>query len=516
MKALVLLLIGATSLMAAEGKKKKTELATEFFTGKAIRTFKIAIADDQLAALKKENRTYVRAKVTVDGTVLGNSAIRLKGMGSFQGLDSKPSFAVKFDEFVPDQEYMGLSKIMLNNSAQDGTYLAELMGLSLFRDAGLPAARVTHAYVQLNGRDLGLYVVMEAMNKDFLRQHFKSPKGNLYEAYLNDIDSVMDHDNGEDTQQTDRQALVAAAKIADPTKRWDALQKMLDVDRFISHLVLEMFTSHTDGYALNRNNYRIYHDPVSDKFVFITHGLDWAFGNTGVSIWPPANSLMVKAVLPTPQGRNLYRERVGQLYTNVFKLDVLNKRLDEAAAKLKAGARNPNETKAVDAYAAEMRNRLAARSKNIADQLATPPPQPLAFDSGGLAKVSGWRPRAEAGGPKLEQKNEGGKDVLLINGAGIASWRTKVLLAPGKYRFQGQARGQGIAPEESEMGSGAGLRISGGRRANRLSGDKDWTALEHEFEVPGAETEVELICELRATQGKVWFDASSLRLARAK
>src|SRR5687767_12482274 len=257
-----LVVLLGTPLLAAEGKKKKTELASEFFASKAIPKIKIAIAPDQLATLKKQNRQYVRATITIGDQVLTNSALRLKGMGSFQPLESKPSFAVKFDEFVPDQEFMGLSKIMLNNSSQDGTYLAELMGLSLFRDAGLPVARVTHAYVELNGRDLGLYVVVEAMNKDFLRQHFKSPKGNLYEAYLHDIDGTMDQDNGEDTQQTDRVALLEATKITDPAKRWDALQKLLDVDRFISHLVLEMFTSHTDGYALNRNNYRLYHDPV--------------------------------------------------------------------------------------------------------------------------------------------------------------------------------------------------------------------------------------------------------------
>src|SRR5688572_21751908 len=123
MKALALLLalFTALPLAAAEGKKKKTELASEFFTGKRIRTFKITIADDQLATLKKENRKYVRSTVAIGDTVLTNVAIRLKGMGSFQGLDAKPSFAVKFDEFVPDQEYMGLSKLMLNNSGQDGT-----------------------------------------------------------------------------------------------------------------------------------------------------------------------------------------------------------------------------------------------------------------------------------------------------------------------------------------------------------------------------------------------------------
>ena len=512
------MLIGlvALPLWAAEGKKKKADLATEFFSGKSIPTFKITIADEQLAQLKKENRKYVRSTVKVGDTVMTNVAIRLKGMGSFQGLDGKPSLAVKFDEFVPDQEYMGLQKVMLNNSSQDGTYLAELMGLSLYRDAGLPAARVTHAYVQLNGRDLGLYVVVEAINKDFLRQHFKSPKGNLYEAYLADIDSNMDQDNGEGTDQADRKALLEATKITDPAKRLEALHKLFDVDRFISHLVLEMFTSHTDGYALNRNNYRMYHDPVTDKFVFITHGIDWAFGNTGVSIWPPMNSILVKAVLQTPEGRNTYRERVGQLYTNVFKVDALTKRVDDAAARLKAGARNPGEAKAVDGYAAEMRNRITARAKNIAEQLAAPPPQPLRFDSAGFAQISGWRTKQESPETKLEQKSDSGKKLLSISGSGVASWRTRVLLEPGKYHFQGQAKAQGIAPQESDIGSGAGLRISGGKRTNKLVGDKDWTELKYDFEVPGTEAEIELVCELRATKGQVWFDASSLRLARAK
>ena len=505
----------ALPLFGAEGKKKKADLVTDFFSGKTIPTFKITIADDQLATLRKENRKYVRSTVKAGDTVLTNVAIRLKGMGSFQGLDAKPSFAVKFDEFAPDQEYMGLQKVMLNNSSQDGTYLAELMGLSLFRDAGLPCARVTHAYVQLNGRDLGLYVVVEAINKDFLRQHFKSAKGNLYEAYLADIDSNMDLDNGESTDQSDRKALLEAAKIADPAKRLEALRKVMDVDRFISHLALEMFTSHTDGYAINRNNYRIYHDPTTDKFVFLTHGIDWAFGNTGVSIWPPMNSILVKAILQTPEGRSTYRERVGQLYTNVFKVDVLTKRVDEAAAKLKAAARNPNEAKAVDGYAAEMRNRITARAKNIANQLAAPAPLPLRFDSSGFAQVSGWQTRQESPQTKIEQKTEAGKKVLSISGSGVASWRTRVLLEPGKYRFQGEAKAQGIAPQDSDVGSGAGLRISGGKRTNKLVGDKDWTPLEYAFEVP-VDTEVELVCELRATKGQVWFDASSLRLSRAK
>ena len=69
--------------------------------------------------------------------------------------DEKASFAVKFDAFAKDQEYHGLTKLMFNNSVQDPTYVVEWLATGLFRDAELPAARVTHARVTLNGQDLG-------------------------------------------------------------------------------------------------------------------------------------------------------------------------------------------------------------------------------------------------------------------------------------------------------------------------------------------------------------------------
>src|SRR5258706_5043180 len=94
-------------------------------------------------AKKKKSRRYVRATVREGTNVFTNVAVHLKGMGSFRPLNEKPSFAVRFDKFVPDQRYAGLSKLFLNNSSQDPSYLAEYISTSLFRDAGLPAARVT-------------------------------------------------------------------------------------------------------------------------------------------------------------------------------------------------------------------------------------------------------------------------------------------------------------------------------------------------------------------------------------
>jgi spore coat protein H len=494
----------------------KADPGAELFNSPKLRRFKIRIAPDQYEELKKENRRYVRATIVEGGVAYTNVAVRLKGNGSFRPLHEKPSLAVKFDEYVPDQKFCGLSKIMLNNSSQDGSFLAELVSLGLYRDAGLPASRVTHAFVELNGRDLGLYVVIEAVNKDFLRRHFRNTSGSMYEAYLQDIDQNLDQDNGMDIKQMDRKALLAACLITDPAERWQRLQRVLDVDGFITHTVLEMFTSHIDGYAVARNNYRLYHDPTTGRFVFITLGIDWGFGNTGLSIRPPMNGMVTKAVLQTTEGRKAYRDRVRQLYTDVFKVDVLTNRVNEAVTRLKTAARNTNEAKQFEGFGAGMRNQIVQRHRNVTDQLTAPEPEPLKFAPDGYAALMGWRTKVDSGSPKIEERSDESKRLLYINGNNggcIASWRTRVLLPAGKYRFEGKARAEQISPQTSEIGSGAGLRISGDKRTKKLEGDAPWTKLGHDFEVAG-ELEVELVCELRATKGKVWFDRDSLTVKK--
>lgn len=503
--------------MAVIGVFAKSEPGAQLFDSPRLRTFKITIAPDQYEVLKNNSRKYVRATVAEGGVSYSNVAVRLKGMGSFRPLHEKPSLAVKFDEYVAGQKFCGLSKIMLNNSAQDGSYLAELVSLGLYRDAGLPASRVTHGFVELNGKNLGLYVIIEAVNKDFLRRHFGNTSGNMYEAYLQDIDQNLDQDNGVDIKQMDRKAFVATCLIADPAERWRRLQRSFDVDGFITHTVLEMFTSHTDGYAIARNNYRLYHDPTTGRIVFITLGIDWGFGNTALSIRPPMNSMVVKAVLQTAEGRKAYRERTGQLYTNIFKVDVLTNRVNEAVARLKAAARNPNEAKEFEGCGAAMRNQIVQRHRSVTEQLAAPEPEPLKFGSDGYAALKGWRTKVDSGSPKIEERSEEAKGLLYINGNNggcIASWRTRVLLDGGKYRFRGMARAEQVGPQASDMGTGAGLRISGGKRTNKLEGDAPWTKLEYFFDVPDGGAEIELVCELRATKGKVWFERDSLKLKR--
>jgi spore coat protein H len=523
--ATALVMAGAFPIAAKDTEKKskkkdKPDLSEALFGVRApVRTFKLDISSNELAALKRDVRAYVRATLTDGTNVLKDVGVHLKGNGSFQQFEQKPSFAVKFDKFVDDQKLFGLEKIMLNNSVQDGTFLAELMATWMFRDANVPSPRVTHSRVTCNGRDLGMYVCIEAENKDFLKRWFNKASGSLYEAYLQDVDVKLDQDNGDDTSQKDLQQFAAVTKIADPNERWTKLQTVLDVDRYVSHLVCEIFTSHTDGYAMNKNNYRIYNNPEDHRFTFIAHGLDWGYANIGVSKNPPMNSLVTKAVLTAPQGATLFKERRATLFTNVFRVDVMTNRVNAAVARLLAQARSQNETNDYLRWRAEMNGRIVARWQNLTNQFAMPEPTPLAFDGNGIARLRGWHKKTDAGSPVQDEISSESKKTLRIsstNAPCVASWRTRVLLAPGKYRFEGNARGTKIEPMQNEIGLGAGIRISGDKRQNKLVGDAGWTPLQHEIQIDGADREVELVCELRANKGEAFFDTESLQLRKQK
>lgn len=502
-----------------KGSGRLWEPGAELFTDPRARTFKIQIEEPHLSALKKDNRQYVRASFNDGTTVYKDVGVHLKGMGSFRPLEDKPSLAVKFDHYLPEQSYEGLTKLMLNNASQDATFFAEYLATSLFTDAGVPAARVTHARVELNGRDLGPYVVIEAMNKTFLKRFFNNPDGNLYEAYTQDINQQLDRDSGLSPDQSDLKALFAAASDPNPAQRYHRLDALMDIDRFLSFIALEMFTCQSDGYALNRNNYRLYHDPTSGRMVFITHGLDWAFANWGQSVRPPMDAILVKALLSNPQVEDRYRERVGELFTNFFQLKIMTNRLAEGLSRMKTAARHTNEVKQFEQFAAAMRDRLVARHKNISDQLGIPAIPTLKFDQNSMAKVTGWEGRVASGNATITVATEDKIPLLQIQSQGsssIASFRTRVRLLPGHYIFVGKVRTKGVAVTPGDPGSGAGLRVSGGQRQNYLSGSVPWKKMEYTLDVPDNGGEVELVCELRANQGEAWFDTDSLHLLKKK
>src|SRR6185436_11990779 len=123
----------------------------------------------------------------------------------------------------------------------------------------------------------------------------------------------------------------------DLTNRWLRLEQVLDRERFLSFMAMEVLAAHRDGYCLARNNYRLYHDPETDRFVFLPHGMDQLFGPTDLSLRPQMAGLIARAVMETPSGRQIFRRRVAELFTNEFQLTVWTQRIEAVSLKLASG-----------------------------------------------------------------------------------------------------------------------------------------------------------------------------------
>ena len=506
MRFCALLLIFCVPVLAADKRARNDAL----FTNSVVRAIAIEMPAENVAALKKDPRGWVSCTVKEGAKTYTNVGVHLKGVGSFRPIDQKPSFSFKFNKFVAKQEFYGLSRIALNNSIQDSSYINEALCTQLFRDVGVPAARVTHAWVHLNGRDLGLYVLVEGINKDFLRRHFKSDSGNLYEGYTQDIDEDLDQDNGEDISQSDLRALAKAAREPNSNERWERLNKLLDVDRFISMMAGEMLTIHWDGYWINKNNYRIYNDIATGRMVMFPHGLDNMFQQPAWSWRPTMSGLLTRAVLLTGEGQRRYRERISSMLTNEFRVEVLTNRLNEVAARLRPSLakRDPEWEQNVDA----LRGRIVARLQSVSEQLAALS-QPLKFDAKGTATLDGWKSQVDAGQPQCTQSGSTLKIKQSGSGAGMASWRTRAVLDPGKYRFEGKVKVLEVLPS-NRADIGALLRVSGAKVTPQARAATDWRLVSYDFEVQFPNEQVELVCELACLVGEAWFDASSMRLRR--
>jgi len=526
LSCLILWAAGALARNATDEKQKQREAADALFNDGTILRLLIEVPPAQVDQLKSNARRYVRATVRDGTTVYTNVAIHLKGSaGSYRNIGDKVGMTLNFEVFEPNApRFHGLKKLHLNNSVQDPTWMSELICGHMFRAAGVPAARAAHALVDLNGTKLGLYVLMESMDKDFLSLYFRTPRGNLYgQSGGCEVTDNIERMGGEGPRDwQDLHVLAAAVQEKDPIQRLQRVQERLDVDRFLSFMSLEVMLCHWDGYTFARHNYRVFYDMDARRSVFFPHDMDQMIGDPNIPVIPGVNGLVCQAILNTPDLRARYQDRFLDIFKNVFVVSDLTNRITQAVAHIlpTVKAYNPDIARDLVNNTEGLKSRIVNREDGLKKQIAQIQGKPVKFESN-VAKLSGWHPENDQNGAQLDQvKDKEGKRTLWIkaNGATASSWRARFLLDPGTYRFEGLARTAGVQAVKDEMGEGAGLRCSQSRqpRANHLTGVAPWENLTFEFEVGSPREDIELVCELRATKGETWFDAESLKLVRLK
>lgn len=523
-------LASATGAQPRVETKKKAAAAEALFGGTTVPKIQIEIPEEGIAKLKKyqwqfgqqAERESVRAKVREGEKVFANVALHLKGAaGSFRPVTENPAMTLHFDKYVEGQRFHGLSKLSLNNSVQDPTLVSEQFSRELFLKAGIPAPRATHATVSLNGRDLGVYVLVEGFDKQFLKKHFKNAKGNLYDGgFLKEVTDELSVNSGDDPKnQSDRMALAEAAKDSNRTNRMARLKKILDLEKFLTFIAVDVMLWDWDGYAMNKNNWRLFHNLESDRMIFLPHGLDQLFWKPEGSIFPKFEGLVAKAVLDVPEWRHRYFERMKELRASVFKIDEMTNRVREISTKVAPliKERDAGVATAHEKAVADFCESIARRCQSLDRQLSAPI-EPLKFVEGAAVPLTRWETKSDFGHPTISKAQiPNGPETLHLGttqGSSIGSWRTSLWLEKGRYRVDGRVKARGIVADLGDSRGGVGIRLSSGRPEHYRLSDLEWTPIAQEFSVNDPLSEVQVLCEFRGAEGEAWFDLGSLRLTR--
>lgn len=337
------------------------------FETKVLHRIEITVADEHLLPLDSDLANRVPCTVVYDGLTLAQSGIRKKGgRGSLRPLAQKPSFSIKFNEFVKGQKLAKLSKLLLHNAVQDPSFMNEHIGYELARKWGLAAPLTAHGLVTFNGTVSGIYVVREAINDDFLRRVFGAGNedGNLYEGpgdFINSPQRLQLKDEAEEMRsRADIMELSRVTKATPDNRLVEVMSERLDLAAAISAAALEWNIGQWDGYFFNSNNYYLYNHPARQRFVLIVVGMDSVL-NANLDPWNGGSFLRQKVEV-VPEMAAQYQAKREQFLADL-NVEEVHARMDQAAAVIRSYTPTDRRTKAE--YAA-FEQRLAVKRANIA------------------------------------------------------------------------------------------------------------------------------------------------------
>jgi hypothetical protein len=256
---------------------------------------------------------YIPAAVTIDTHLLDSVGVRLKGNASYSNPGMKKPLKLSFNEYIGSQRYDGLKSVHLNNSAFDPTGLREKLMLDVLNHHGLPAPRCTFAAVYMNGGYVGLYKIIESIDKKFLANRFGDNEGNLYKgdpngtlewkgteqvAYINDYELKTNETENNWCGLIDLIDRINNKGSYFPSQ----IESRLDVDGYLWALAVNNVFANMDSYLYNPHNFYLYDDPLDGKFHWISWDVGLCFGVFPLWFQSRSESLDI-FYLPNPPDR---------------------------------------------------------------------------------------------------------------------------------------------------------------------------------------------------------------------
>jgi spore coat protein CotH len=249
-----------------------------------------------------------RCTVVINGEQLQNVGLRATKDSSSEEMPKNPqgrySWLLEFDRYDQSQTYHRLDTLRLNNLYRDCTMMKEYLSYRMMNEMGIPAPLCSYTTVYVNGRSLGIYLAVEAMEESFLTRWFGSDHGTLYtpqaKGSLNDVMlQYINEDPGSYpnllnravTAQDQEQLIQALKQLSTEENPKD----VLDVEAVIRYFAVHNFLCNHNSYTGSAvHNYHLYEQ--DGKLTMLPRDYNLAFGGnrvtdleslTGCSIYQP-------------------------------------------------------------------------------------------------------------------------------------------------------------------------------------------------------------------------------------
>ncbi|MFN7915641.1 MAG: CotH kinase family protein [Vicinamibacterales bacterium] len=268
-----------------------------FFDDSVLQEIRFTINSKDWQTLKDNylSNEYYPCDFEWRGQKIRNVGIRSRGTGSRSGI--KPGLRVDFDRYTSGQKFLGLKSFVLRNNTQDMTNLHERLSMLVFRRMGAEASRETHAKMYVNDEYVGLFTIVESVDKDFLKKNLGEDSGYLYKYdYPSNGTPYYFEDRGSDgaayvplpfkpeTNETDPRAefvaqWVQAVNQSSAAAFQSAVGEYIDFDKFLRHVAVEVFIGDYDGFIGNYgiNNFYVYRFNNQKRFQMIPWDKSEAF-----------------------------------------------------------------------------------------------------------------------------------------------------------------------------------------------------------------------------------------------
>jgi spore coat protein H len=313
------------------------------------------------------NFSYVHADLEFGTNQFKDVGVRYKGNGTFLSSreDRKRSFKIDLNQFEKKQKLAGMSQFNLHNSVRDPSGMNEAIAYGIFREGQVPAPRTAYAkvFVTVPGehdrRYFGLYTLVEDVGSAFAKEQLGGSGGaimkpvtpNLF-ADLGDNwkDYHQTYDPKGDLSEAQKQRVIQFCKFSTKASDGEFAAKLgdyIDVDNFARYMAITTWMSDLDGILGPGQNFYVYLQPKTQKFMFIPWDQDQTFGQfprgtdeerEKLNIekpWKGQNRFLAKAYQSEPF-KEAYLAALREFNGTIFEPKRIERQVDELATVVRA------------------------------------------------------------------------------------------------------------------------------------------------------------------------------------